>query len=147
MGTVTEPERLALRQWAGEHMDEEAAETLMNGTLPTGWADLATKSDIETLRVATKADIAALETKLDTKVEALETKIDTLGTVLAATFTAKLATEIGEVHKQLGAGRTAQTAHMITIVVAILVAMVGDTVLPYWFPPPATQAGVQAPAP
>ena len=144
MGTVTERGRLALRQWAGEHMNELTAEGFMKSLPPKGWDDLATKSDIETLHAATKSDIArldtkieALETKVDTKTEALETKIDTLGTVLTATFTAQLATEIGAVRKEA-------TRHFVTLIAALITltaaSLVGETVLPHYFPPPSLQA-------
>lgn len=65
-----------------------------------------------------------------------ETKIDTLGTVLAATFTAQLATEIGAVRKEA-------TRHFVTLIAALITltaaSLVGETVLPHCFPPPSLQ--------
>ena len=131
MGTVTEPERLALRRWAGEHMDELTAEGFMKSLPPKGWDDLATKSDLA----------------------ALETKIDTLGTVLTATFTAALATEMGKVHqefaavhKEIGAARGGQRGQMVTLIVMIFVAMIGQTTVSRYFPPPPPQIIIQSPS-
>jgi len=59
--------------------------------------------------------------------------------VLEMRLSAKIDREIGEV-------RAAQTTHLITIVVAILVAMMGNTVLPHYFPPPSPQIVVQVPS-
>ncbi|HWH32113.1 MAG TPA: hypothetical protein VNU01_05520, partial [Egibacteraceae bacterium] len=66
--------------------------------------------------------------------------------VLESRFSAKLADEIGGVHKEIGKVREAQTTHLITIVVAILVAMMGNTILPHYFPPPSPQIVVQVPS-
>ena len=134
-------------------MNEVTAEGFMKSLPPKGWDDLATKSDLEMLHAATKSDIAALETKIDTRIEALETKIDTMGTVLTATFTAALATEMGKVHqefaavhKELGAARGGQRGQMVTLIVMIFVAMVGQTTVSRYFPPPPPQIIIESPS-
>ena len=46
---VTERQRHALHEWARRHGNEEVAETLMELLPPVGWADVATKRDVDTL--------------------------------------------------------------------------------------------------
>ena len=48
--TVTEASRFQLRTAMGQIMSEEAADTLMELLPPVGWADVATKHDLEFLR-------------------------------------------------------------------------------------------------
>jgi hypothetical protein len=71
---VTEPERLQMHRALTEAIGEEEAGTLMAHLPPVGWADVATKQDIEHLReltterfrtVATKQDIAELRAHMD----------------------------------------------------------------------------------
>lgn len=40
-----------------EHLGTEAASTLMEHLPPTGWAEVATKRDLDQLRAATKTDL------------------------------------------------------------------------------------------
>jgi hypothetical protein len=42
-----------------EHLGPEAAETLMEHLLPTGWSEVATKRDLDQLRSITRADLEA----------------------------------------------------------------------------------------
>ena len=44
-----------------QHLGPEAATTLMEHLPPTGWAEVATKRDLDHLRSATKADIDHLQ--------------------------------------------------------------------------------------
>ena len=48
--TVTEASRFQLRTAMGQIMSEEAADTLMELLPPVGWADVATKHDLEFIR-------------------------------------------------------------------------------------------------
>jgi len=48
--TVTEASRFQLRTAMGQIMSEEAADTLMELLPPVGWADVATKHDLEFMR-------------------------------------------------------------------------------------------------
>lgn len=47
--TVTERQRHALHEWAKQAGNEEVAETLMELLPPVGWADVATKRDLDHL--------------------------------------------------------------------------------------------------
>lgn len=60
---ITEQSRYELHRHLIETMGEERAETLMAHLPPVGWADVATKQDIEHLRVATTKDIEHLATR------------------------------------------------------------------------------------
>ena len=62
--TITESTRFALQQRAREVLGEQEGDTLMAHLPPVGWADVATKQDLEVvsvqigaLREATKADL------------------------------------------------------------------------------------------
>jgi len=48
--SITEASRFQLRTAIGKILDEEAADTLMELLPPVGWADVATKTDIQHLR-------------------------------------------------------------------------------------------------
>ena len=73
--------------------------------------------------VATKQDLDVLETRLS----------------------AKLAEAIGGVHQEMGKRGRAEKWQTVTLLVAILVAMLGNTVLPHYFPPPAPAPASAAP--
>jgi hypothetical protein len=62
---ITEKQRHEFLKKAEEVFGPDGAETLMELLPPVGWADVATKADIEQLRVATKADIEHLGARLD----------------------------------------------------------------------------------
>ena len=48
-----------------EQLGSEAATTLMEHLPPTGWADVATKRDLDHLQDATKSDLALLRADID----------------------------------------------------------------------------------
>ena len=88
---ISEESRQHLYLRLEEVLGREEAATLMEHLPPVGWADVATKRDIDALAVATKRDIDALAvaTKRDIdaleavtshRFDALESKVATLAT-------------------------------------------------------------------
>ena len=68
---ITEEERHRLYLRLEEVLGPEQATTLMEHLPPVGWADVATKRDIDTLAVATKRDIDALAAKTTAEIQGL----------------------------------------------------------------------------
>ena len=62
--SITEASRFQLRTAIGQILSEEAADTLMELLPPVGWADVATKTDLQHLRDELKADIQHLRDEL-----------------------------------------------------------------------------------
>ena len=67
--SITEASRFQLRTAIGQILSEEAADTLMELLPPVGWADVATKTDLQHLRDELKADIQALQLSIETTLE------------------------------------------------------------------------------
>jgi len=65
--SVTESERKRLFTWFEEHMGEERAETMMRLLPPVGWADVATKHDLDALgdRLDARLDTVAATARAD----------------------------------------------------------------------------------
>ncbi|HEV7720657.1 MAG TPA: hypothetical protein VGO60_05215 [Iamia sp.] len=85
---VTEESRHRLHQKLDQTIGPEEATTLMEHLPPTGWADIATKQDLDNLRTATKTDLDNLEERLDVKIDRrydlLDAKIDSRYNLLDA---------------------------------------------------------------
>ena len=62
--SITEASRFQLRTAIGLILSEEAADTLMELLPPVGWADVATKTDLQHLRDELKGDIHSLRNEL-----------------------------------------------------------------------------------
>ena len=67
--SITEASRFQLRTAIGQILSEEAADTLMELLPPVGWADVATKTDIQHLRDEMKADMRALQLTIEIAIE------------------------------------------------------------------------------
>jgi phage-related minor tail protein len=74
--SVTEYERNQLFVWFEEHMGSERAATMMNLLPPVGWADVATKRDLDHLEARIASRIGALDTRIDIVAERLDAKVD-----------------------------------------------------------------------
>lgn len=57
MGAIRDAARTDLHNRVRDVLGEQEGDTLMAHLPPVGWADVATKKDIEHLRLATKADM------------------------------------------------------------------------------------------
>jgi len=81
---VDERARHALHQAAIRALGQDEAVTLMEYLPPVGWADVATKSDLEYHRVATKSDVERLSDRLSAAIDRAETRTLrwTIGTLL-----------------------------------------------------------------
>ena len=83
---IDERSRHTLHARLEEILGSDEAATLMEHLPPVGWADVATKRDLDALQVATKRDMDALQvaTKrdLDAQHGSLRASIDALGTQL-----------------------------------------------------------------
>ena len=73
---ITEASRFQLRTAIGQILDEEAADTLMELLPPVGWADVATKTDLQHLRDEMQADIKNLRDELKGDMHALQLTIE-----------------------------------------------------------------------
>ena len=58
--SVSESQRHQLFQWFEEAMGPERAAVMMDLLPPVGWSDLATKTDVEMLRIELKGEMAEL---------------------------------------------------------------------------------------
>lgn len=94
--SVTEYDRNQLFTWFEEHMGKERAATMMSLLPPAGWADVATKRDLDVIadridarfeRVDARFD--ALEARLATKAELQELRADLQRTFVMWMFAAQ----------------------------------------------------------
>jgi hypothetical protein len=69
--SITEASRFQLRTAIGQILSEEAADTLMELLPPVGWADVATKNDINSLRNELKGDMNNLQLTIEVNVRKL----------------------------------------------------------------------------
>ncbi|NCX05154.1 MAG: hypothetical protein EBW68_05170 [Actinobacteria bacterium] len=74
--SITEASRFQLRTAIGQILSEEAADTLMELLPPVGWADVATKTDLQHLRDELKSDIQSLRNELKGDMHALQLTIE-----------------------------------------------------------------------
>jgi len=75
MMVVSEESRHVLYQRLEEVLGRQEATTLMEHLPPVGWADVATRRDIDELRVATQRNIEGLHASLDAYRRSIEREI------------------------------------------------------------------------
>ena len=115
--SITEASRFQLRTAIGQILSEEAADTLMELLPPVGWADVATKTDLQHLRDELKGDINSLRVATKTDLQHLrdELKSDMLNLQL----TIEIAIE-KRIHEQ--------TKWLITTMIAMNTVMLAASV-------------------
>jgi hypothetical protein len=69
--SITEASRFQLRTAIGQILSEEAADTLMELLPPVGWADVATKTDLQHLRDKQQVDMLNLQLTIEVNVRKL----------------------------------------------------------------------------
>ena len=122
---ISEETRHRLYQRLEEVLGHDDAATLMEHLPPVGWADVATKTDIENLRVATKTDIenlrvdienlrAATKTDIENLRVATKTDIENLRVAIDSSVKLTRSEILGRVEREL----RMQTWRFITVVAA-----------------------------
>jgi len=106
---VDERSRHELYVWLEEAAGRERADTLMSLLPPVGWADVATKADLDHLRVAVKGDVDRLRIDVDHLRIEVRSDLESLGNRLFATFR-------GEMSQQTRTFLFAVVTVMITLV-------------------------------
>jgi hypothetical protein len=115
--SITEASRFQLRTAIGLILDEEAADTLMELLPPVGWADVATKTDLQHLRDELKGDIQNL--RVATKSDLQHLRDELKGDMLNLQLTIEIAIE-KRIHEQ--------TKWLITTMIAMNTVMLAASV-------------------
>ncbi|MBW3664447.1 MAG: hypothetical protein KY469_15205 [Actinobacteria bacterium] len=94
-------------------MDDEAAATLMDYLPPVGWADVATKRDLDTLEAVLRGEISGLRAELHHEIGTLRTDMHR---------------EIGalrtDMHREIGALRDDLRRLTVTMLFGLVAAVV-----------------------
>jgi hypothetical protein len=122
----TEAARHRLYEKIKEQWGEQNADELMSYLPPVGWADVATKQDLDALRVATKQDLEALRVATKQDLEALRLELTLLDTKLSAKIDglganvdAKIDREIGSLRGELHKDSVSQLRWILTVFVGL----------------------------
>ena len=111
-----------------EVLVEEHASVLMEHLPPVGWADVATKRDLDALALATKRDLGQLEERLEMKLDVWFARLGTRFAQVDARFDqadAKLEATEQRVIAVLRADMNVQTRNIMFSLVGALIGMAG----------------------
>ena len=128
--SITEASRFQLRTAIGQILSEEAADTLMELLPPVGWADVATKTDLQhlrdelkgdinSLRVATKTDLQHLRDELKSDIDSLRNELKSDMLNLQLTMEVNVRKLIHEQTKWLITTMIAMNAVTVAVAVAL----------------------------
>lgn len=117
--TITELSRFQLHQRLREALGEDEAETLMEHLPPLGWADVATKRDLDQLQNLTARDLKLAAVELRGEMQALGSELrgemQALGSELGGEMQA-LGSELrGEMHEMKADLLTQQRNFMLAL--------------------------------
>jgi hypothetical protein len=117
--SITEASRFQLRTAIGQILSEEAADTLME-LLPTvGWADVATKTDLQHLHDELKADILNLRNEFKADIDALRVEFKADIHALQLSFETTLEKRLHEQTKWFITTMIAMNAVTVAVAVAL----------------------------
>ena len=103
----------------GQILSEEAADTLMELLPPVGWADVATKTDLQHLRDEMQADIKSLRVELKGDIKNLRDELKGDMHALQLTIEATLEKRLHEQTKWLITTMIAMNAVTVAVAVAL----------------------------
>ena len=92
--TITDADRHRLYDALVATLGEQEAAILMEHLPPVGWADVATKTDLEHLRAATKADIDGLRAEMNSGFVATRAAMDAQAALLRAEMATGFASQL-----------------------------------------------------
>ena len=117
--SITEASRFQLRTAIGQILSEEAADTLMELLPPVGWADVATKTDLQHLREELKADILNLRNEFKSDIHALRVEFKADIHALQLSFETTLEKRLHEQTKWFNTTMIAMNAVTVAVAVAL----------------------------
>jgi hypothetical protein len=99
--SIDERQRHELYQGLAEALGTQRADTLMSMLPPVGWADVATKQDLDVLRAATKQDLELQDVLLRAELGRVEMSLSSRLDVMEARLRTEIADFRAEMHSAL----------------------------------------------